>query len=36
MMFSIQQIGGEEIEVEIDECKFGWQKYYRAHKVEGQ
>ena len=29
------QIGDEGIEVEIDESKFGKQKYHRGHRVEG-
>ena len=29
-------IGGNGIEVEIDEGKFGKRKYYRGHQVEGQ
>ena len=31
-----QQIGGNGIEVEIDETKFGKRKYHHGHKVEGQ
>ena len=31
-----EQIGGEGIEVEIDEGKFGKCKYYRGHKVDGK
>ena len=30
------QIGGNGIEVEIDESKFGKWKYHKGHKVEGQ
>ena len=29
-------IGGNRIEVEIDESKFGKRKYHKGHKVEGQ
>ena len=31
-----EPIGGNGIEVEIDESKFGKRKYYRVHRVEGQ
>ena len=31
-----EKIGGNGVEVEIDESKFGKVKYYRGHRVEGQ
>ena len=36
VMDESQMIGGNGIEVEIDESKFGKRKYYRGHTVEGQ
>ena len=36
MIDNSEQIGGNGIEVEIDESKFGKRKYYRGHRVEGQ
>jgi len=36
VMENSEQIGGNGIEVEIDESKFGKPKYLRGHKVEGQ
>ena len=32
---SDQQIGGDQIEVQIDETKLGKRKYHRGHRVEG-
>ena len=36
MLETSQQIGGNGVEVEIDESKFGKSKYHQGHKVEGQ
>lgn len=36
MINNSTQIGGPNIECEIDESKFGKRKYYKGHKVEGQ
>ena len=36
MIEDSQCIGGNGIEVEIDESKFGKRKYYRGHRVEDQ
>jgi len=30
------QIGGVIVEVEIDDSKFGKQKYHKGHAIEGQ
>ena len=36
MLENSEKIGGNGVEVEIDESKFGKCKYYRGHQVEGQ
>lgn len=36
MLDQSAKIGGPNINVEIDESKFGKRKYYKGHKVEGQ
>ena len=36
MLGNSEKIGGNGVEVEIDESKFGKHKYYRGHRVEGQ
>ena len=36
MLENSEKIGGNGVEVEIDESKFGKCKYYRGHRVEGQ
>ena len=36
MLENSEKIGGNGVEVEIDESKFGKHKYYRGHRVEGQ
>ena len=36
MLDSSEKIGGQDIEIEIDESKFGRRKYYKGHRVEGQ
>ena len=36
MIDNSEKIGGNGIEVEVDESKFGKRKYYRGHRVEGQ
>ena len=36
MLENSEKIGGNGVEVEIDESKFGKRKYYRGHQVEGQ
>jgi hypothetical protein len=30
-----EKLGGPEVEMEIDESKFGRRKYYKGHRVEG-
>ena len=36
IMSNSEQIGGNGVEVEIDESKFGKRKYHKGHRVEGQ
>jgi len=36
MILKKTKIGGDFVEVEIDESKFGKRKYHRGHHVEGQ
>ena len=36
MIESSEKIGGNSIEIEVDESKFGKRKYYHGHRVEGQ
>ena len=36
MLDNSEKIGGNGVEVEIDESKFGMHKYYKGHQVKGQ